>query len=82
MLNTGERWFNTVLIAIPAADGTIAHVASVSRDMTEQEKSERALRESEAFLAGLIESANDAIVMDAALSGLRGFLLCKPCKEA
>ena len=78
VLNTGERWFNTVVIPIPAVDGTIAHVASVSRDLTEHEKSERALRESEAFLAGLIESAIDAVV---AVDHLDTVLLFNPAAE-
>ena len=61
-LGTGERWFSTVVIPLPGPDGRVELVASVSRDMTERRKADRALQDSEAFLAGLIESATDAIV--------------------
>ena len=62
VLSTGERWFSTVVIPLPGPDGRTELVASVSRDMTERRKADRALQDSEAFLAGLIESATDAIV--------------------
>jgi PAS domain S-box-containing protein len=62
VLQGAERWFNTVVIPLPGPGGRPAHVATVSRDMTEQRKADRALQDSEAFLAELIESASDAIV--------------------
>jgi PAS domain S-box-containing protein len=62
VLQGADRWFNTVVIPLPGPDGRPAHVATVSRDMTEQRKADRALQDSEAFLAEVIESASDAIV--------------------
>jgi PAS domain S-box-containing protein len=62
-LEGSERWFNTVVIPLPGPDGRVAHVASVSRDMTEQRRADQALLDSEALLAALIESATDAIVV-------------------
>jgi PAS domain S-box-containing protein len=57
-----DRWFNTVVIPLPGPDGRVTHVASVSRDLTEQRRADQALQDSEALLAGLIETATDAIV--------------------
>lgn len=58
----GERWFHTVVIPLPGPDGRVGRVASFSRDLTEVRATEQALRESEEFLAGLVESATDAIL--------------------
>jgi PAS domain S-box-containing protein len=62
VLQGNERWFNTVVIPLPGPDGRITHVASVSRDLTEQRRADQALLDSEALLAALVESATDAIV--------------------
>src|SRR4029078_8562657 len=62
VLQGNERWFNTVVIPLPGPDGRVTHVASVSRDLTEQRRADQALLDSEALLAALIESASDAIV--------------------
>jgi PAS domain S-box-containing protein len=63
-LKGSDRWFNTVVIPLPGPGpgGRIEKVASVSRDLTEHRQADEALRDSEAFLAGLIEAATDAIV--------------------
>jgi PAS domain S-box-containing protein len=62
VLQGTSRLFNTVVIPLPGPDGRVTLVASVSRDMTEQRRADQALHDSEALLAGLIESASDAIV--------------------
>ena len=61
-MNAGERWFSTLLVPLADATGLVVRIVAVARDLAENRRTNLALRESESFLAGLIESATDAIV--------------------
>jgi PAS domain S-box-containing protein len=59
----GSRfWANVLITALRDDHGNLRGFAKVTRDITEQKQAEKALRESQAQIAGIIGSATDAII--------------------
>ncbi|HEU4700063.1 MAG TPA: PAS domain S-box protein [Gemmatimonadales bacterium] len=64
----GTRWFHSKIVPERDANGEVATVLSIARDMTEQRWAEAALREREEHFRSLIEDGSD-IILELALDG-------------
>ena len=56
-------WENAVISPVFNEEGKITHFVAVKEDTTERKKAEKALKESEAKMRAISESAQDAIIM-------------------
>jgi PAS domain S-box-containing protein len=57
----GWRWFAWSAKAVLSADGQVASIVSVGRDITDRKSAEQALRESEAKFRSLVEGAPNGL---------------------
>jgi diguanylate cyclase (GGDEF)-like protein/PAS domain S-box-containing protein len=57
-----QRWLRTSKVPLFAADGRISGLVGSGRDVTEQVQAEQALQQERAFLAAVLENAEEGIV--------------------
>ena len=57
----GRRWFDTTLTPVSDAEGGVAYVLGITKDITARKEAEAALRESEEHYRLLFENVNDIV---------------------